>query len=380
MKKRTHFLLLLICISFLSCNKAPKNQATPISDIDTDFPVTEKLEFKPFNKYDILEIGFCMIDDSTLWFVNEGKYDFGSCYNLNTGEKLSIVASKGRAAYELTYLDAFNMVGDSVQFHTNRNMIKTFAKQDIINNVPISDRKFSVITAPDSIKVYRMVKLPNGSVLTTLQPALYGFEKENTNEFNQKTVAIFNNKEANSYEIINYESFDIKKAEGSELPANELIKCAYTDGDIVVKDNDMAIFSVSHQFIIYTFDINTGNIVNEKRYTKMQREKSRDTSSMSTTMTTVTTMNDKQIDIHSIKTNNKYILCSVEGYFSKDDKDSKLCKEAIFVFDCQLNPIRKFDLPNRENGYYTISNDCKSVYFCEFNEEGLTLHKADLNI
>ncbi len=55
-------------------------------------------------------------------------------------------------------------------------------------------------------------------------------------------------------------------------------------------------------------------------------------------------------------------------------------KEAIFVFDWQLNPIKKFDLPDRKNGYYGLSNNGRSVYFCEFNEDGLTLYKADLNI
>ena len=62
------------------------------------------------------------------------------------------------------------------------------------------------------------------------------------NEFNQKSIAIFNNKEAKFYETINYESFDIGKAKDMELSANDLIKCAYADGSIEVKGNDMAVF------------------------------------------------------------------------------------------------------------------------------------------
>ena len=86
MKTNAQLLLLLISLSFFSCNSAVKNQAAPISNIDTDFPITEELEFTPFNKFDILEIGGCMIDDSILWFVRRGEDDddFGSCYNLNT--------------------------------------------------------------------------------------------------------------------------------------------------------------------------------------------------------------------------------------------------------------------------------------------------------
>ena len=75
-----------------------------------------------------------------------------------------------------------------------------------------------------------MVKLPNGFVLATLMPAFSESEKVEMNEFNQKSIAIFNNKEAKFYETINYESFDIGKAKDMELSANDLIKCAYADG------------------------------------------------------------------------------------------------------------------------------------------------------
>ena len=377
MKTNAQLLLLLISLSFFSCNSAVKNQAAPISNIDTDFPITEELEFTTFNKFDILEIGCCMIDDSILWFVRRGEDDddFGSCYNLNTGEKLSIIASKGRAANELIGLEDFQIIGDSVQLYAYPNMIKTFAKKEIIANVPMGERTFSVTIVPDSIWVRRMVKLPNGSVLATIIPALSESEQTEINEFNKKSVTIFNNEEANSYETINYGSFDLEKAKGMELPANDLIKCAYADGCIAIKGNDMAAFSVCHQFILYTFDIKSGNVVNEKRYTEMQRVESRD--EMSTSLSTI---NNRQIEIETMQTNDKYIICSVRGFFNEKDEELRQFSEAIFVFDWELNPIKKFDLPYRKNGYYTVSNDGSAVYFRESNEDGLSLYKADLNI
>lgn len=375
MKTNAQLLLLLICISFGSCNSTVKNQIIPILNIDTDFPVTEKLEFKLYNKYDILKDGFCMIEDSILWSIKDREDDFGACYNLNTGERLSSIASRGRAANELTELEDFQIIGDSVQFYVYPNMVKTFAKRDIINNVPMGERRFSVTIVPDSILVRRMAKLPNGSILATIMPASVEFEQVKLNEYNEKSIAILNNKEANFYETINYESFDLEKAKGLELSANDLIKCAYADGCIAIKDNDMAVFSVSHQFILYTFDIKNGNVVNEKRYTKMKRTESRDEM-----FTSLSTINDRQIEIESIKLNDKYILCDVRGYFSKEDEDSKRYKEAIFVFDWDLNPVKKFDLPYRKNVYYTVSNDGSAVYFRENNEDGLSLYKADLNI
>lgn len=377
MRTSTQLLLLLISISFFSCTNTVKNQTAPISNIDTDFLITEKLELEPFNTYNILNQGGCMIDDSILWYLEEGKYDFGSCYNLHTGEKLSTIASKGRAANELIQIDGFNIVGDSVLLYTDRNRtIKAFSKKDIIDNVPMGERKFSITTAPDSIWVSQMTKLSDGSVLATIMPALFEYQKNaNINENNKKSIVIFNNKKANFYETIKYESFDVGKAKGAELAANDLIKSAYSNSHIGIKGNDMAVFSVSDQFILYTFDLNSGDVINEKRYTKMQRTVEADKSFVS-----FETMNDRLLSIRSIKLNDKYILCQANGYFSEEDKNSRIGKEAIFVFDWELNPIKKFNLPKRENGYYTISNDGSLVYFLEYNEKGLTLYKADLNI
>lgn len=137
----------------------------------------------------------------------------------------------------------------------------------------MGERQFSLTTIPDSILVSRMTKLPNGSVLATIRPSIFEYEQTKMNEFNQKSIAIFNDKEVNSYETIDYENFDIKKAGDKELSSNDLVKIAYSDGHIEIRNNDMAVFSVSNQFILYTFDINDGNVLNEKIYTKMQRIK-----------------------------------------------------------------------------------------------------------
>lgn len=373
MKKNTRFLLLLIGISLLSCNNTMKKSITPISSFSTDFPITERLKFDFFNKYNILERGFCVIDDSILWHFKNGRHDFGSCYDLNTRKKLSVIAYRGTSTNELSNLDWFNIIGDSLLFYVGQNTIKTCSKKDIINNVPIENRTFSVITAPDSILVSQMTKLPNGSALVTIRPAINKFEKEKRNEINKKTIAIFNNNKIKSYETIKYDSFDVEEATKNQIDANDLIKWTYAQGIIAIKDNNTAVFSAFNQFILYTFDLNIGNVSNEKRYTKILR----DGEEMSFTST-----NDMLLNIRSIKVNDKYILCQVYGYFSEEDKEVKLQKEAIFVFDWNLNPIKKFDLPEteRKDGYYTISNDCNSAYFCESNDGGITLHKADLNI
>lgn len=89
--------------------------------------------------------------------------------------------------------------------------------------------------------------------------------------------------------------------------------------------------------------------------------------------------NDIEVDL--MESNDKYILCLVSGYFSKEDKELEQQKKAILVFDWGLNPIKRFDLSNIKNSRrIIISADCKSIYISEFTEEGLILTKADLNI
>lgn len=372
MKRKSQFLLFVISLFFIGCNNGGKKSITLISNIGTDFSTSEKLEFKPFNKYNIPGEGFCVIEDSVLWNFNDGKEDIGYCYHLNTGDKLSVIASKGFAENELKELAEFYITNNSVVLFEDRNIIKTFAKKDILNNIPLENRKVSVTVAPNNILSHKMAKLPNGSTLATIRPP-FEAEKEKMDDINNKSVVIFNNNDIKSYETINYDSFDIEEATNKQIDANELIKWTYAQGNILVKDNNIAAFSASHQFILYTLDLNTGDVVNEKRYTKLLR----DNGEMSFTST-----NDMNLNINAMKANDKYILCLVRGYLSDEDKESKLPKEEIFVFDWNLTPIKKFELPDSEGkyGYYTISNDCHSVYFCEYNRDEISLYKADLNL
>lgn len=69
----------------------------------------------------------------TLYYgsVEENEENFGFCYDLNTGKKLSTIASRGRAANELTELEDFQIIGDSVQLYAYPNMIKLSARETL---------------------------------------------------------------------------------------------------------------------------------------------------------------------------------------------------------------------------------------------------------
>ena len=372
--KKNPLLLLLVSISLFSCNNTVKKSISPLSNLNTDFPVSETLEFTPLNKYTVVEGGFCIIADSVLWHFEDNGDDFGSCYNLNTGEKISTIASVGTSANELTALERFDIVGDLILLSPNRTTTKTFLKKEILDNVPVKNRTVTITTVPDSILVRQTKKLPNGSILATIRPP-FEFEKNKINAINNNSIVIFNENEAKAYETIKYDSHEIKKATDREIATNDLLKWSYAQGFIKTKGNDMAIFSVNNQFILYTFDLNNGKVVNEKRYTKIMRD------GMEGSFTTI---NDMNIEIVEMESNDKYIICMVDGYFNEENKNPETIKNTIFVFDWKLNPIKKFDLPEQEDkrSYYLLSNDCNSVYFCQYDEyeEELTLHKAAFNL
>lgn len=385
MRKKTIQSLLasFIGLALFSCNDAGK---FPLSNIDTDFAVVEKLDFQLYKQLTVKQDNFMddlittcninVIDDSVLWFVEpltDEDYDACICYSLNTGESLATTASMGTAPQEMEGLTGFKIAGDSVYFYEGLNTIKTFSKQEILRDIPMEDRKVCVTTFPDSVWVSRMTKLPNGSVIATIRPP-FEFEKNNVNEINKNSVVVWNGQEMKGYQTIDYDSFDVKKRKRTEIPANDLIKWTYAQGFIETQGNDLAVIASSDQFMLYTFDLTTGKVLNEKRYSPIQYS-NEEFCFLST--------NNMQQCILALQVNNKYIVCKVGGYFNAEDKEYEVYKEAIFVFDWDLNPIKRFDLPDLgEKGYFSISNDARSVYFNDYSGEVfiLTLYQADLKL
>lgn len=368
MKKKLPILAILIAVIFAGC-KSEKNKYA-ISDLNADFTATENLDFKYFKKYDIPTNGMCHISDSILWHLGgSDRSILGSCYDINSGEKLSAIAMFGKANYEFTEFPAVRFMKDSIQFSQKKNTIKTFAIKDIIENKPMNERPFSTITTPDSICVGGMIKLQNGSVVATIMPPVFSDKFNNKNNINNNSIAILNNSEVNAYQTINFESYNIKDTSNNEkMDISDKIRLAYAQGQIATKGNDLAVFSVQKQFILYTFDLNNKNIVKEKKYTQIQDSGSE---------MTLVENNDKKMEIYFLNANDNYIFCHVRGYLTEAEE----LKEAIFVFDWELNPIKRFNLPKKNNSYCLLSGDCKYVYlFKEDANYGIEVSKADLNL
>lgn len=379
MKKNRLILLLFIMISFFSCSNADKNQIILNSDISTDFPISSKLDFKRFNKYNLqaASIKDCIIEDSTLWITTMlDPNNFGYCFNLNTGKELSVIANRGKAANEFLVMYKAVISGDSIQLYSGINEIKTFAKKDIIENKPMYERNYSYIAPPDTLFTSNQIKLADGSVLATVATDKISYSDFTVGgghnpdaEFNEESVAVFNNDKVNLYETIKYDSFN-SEGDASEKEKNMALKYSYSASHIGLNDNDMAIFALRSKLILYTFNLNNKKVVKEKRYGKITVGKS-------------WIKDDMDLITHSIKCSDKYIVCIVSGYLNEKDKESKILKDAILVFDWALNPIKRFDLEEKEgikrNNYF-ISEDCNAVYFYEEQEDGITLFKSDLGL
>lgn len=375
MKKISLFTFFVICTAFLSCKGCSESEITSISNIETDFPVSEKLEFNNFNEYDIVNDNI-IIEDSILWsFGEKDPSNFGFCYNLNTKEKISTIIMRGRASYEFIQTPSVRIVGDSVHFTTGLRQltVKTFSKKDILENKLMAERVFSVTHIPNTISTnHNLVKLPNGNIFAKIDPA-YTNKLNEDYEHNAKSVVVFNDNHINSYDIIDYDSFGIKNVQ-TDKEIKDMIKRTYALGQISVKGSEMAALFVGGQFILYTLDLEKGKILNEKRYSKLQYIKTRHGGGIA---------NDMGLMILSMKSNDKYILCTVAGYFNEEDKKLNKRRLSLFVFDWNLNPLKRFDLPESSDELtvdYIIPIDCNAIYSCYSTDNGLVLSRADLNI
>lgn len=369
MKKTLSLLLTLFVFSGITLNA--QKTTFPISEIGKDFPTSQKVTFKLRKSFEV-ECAGLLLQNNTLWCFSEDSQEIGFCYDMNTGEKISVIDLQGANPDNWQELTAYDFVGDSIML-CFKNTIKTFAQKDILNNVPVEKRKGSVIQLPNTLLYSNISKLPDGTVLTTISPAIFENEKSKEGGINNNSVVLFNGKELKGFQTINYNSFNLKDPTPKQTPTNELIKWTYAQGNVCTPNCQKAVFSLDNQFILYTLDLNTGKVLHEKRYTEIQRE---DVEEMS-----FVTINELRLSISQLEANDKYIVCLADGYFNPEDKIAQKRQIAIFVFDWNLKPVKRIDLPSdNPEIFYLIDSECKSVYSAGFGEEGLEIHQANLNL
>ena len=96
----------------------------------------------------------------------------------------------------------------------------------VVDGMDLSDLAAAVADLP----------MPDGTVLATVRPAVFEFEKAFSNALNQKSIVLFGENGVKGYDVIDYDSFDLGDAAETEFPANDLVKWNYAQGCIGVKD------------------------------------------------------------------------------------------------------------------------------------------------
>ncbi len=396
MKKRYRFLWLLFGIFIFDSHLAVCSSPPTRLDMKRDFTVVEKVELKPFKTYDGLKAWHTWIIDGSLLYVidHDPWNDLGTCYDFDTGKKLSVLAKHGKAPYELSDKISYKTIHVTKDFivfvpaetiaktvsrkavYTRENAIKVFAKKDMINNVPLKDRKVIIPAFPDSVWVEQATILPNGAIVAIMPPPapdLQKLEKDARTGMEKKTLMVLGQKGVTYHETLPGDGFpEYNPSLGSKFTPYVTMKRSNARGLFRTRGNDMAVFAVDGQFMLYTFDFNSGKVKNVKRYTDILPLNGGNEVG-----------NDMGLRVVCLEVTDNHIFCLVSGYFSEADKQSKTDRSAIFVFDWNLKPIKKFELSKLTKGYYTIPMDGSAVYFKQLdkeNDKNTLLYKADLKI
>ena len=396
MTKRCRFLWLLFGIFIFDSHLAVCSSPPTRLNMNTDFTVVEKVELKPFKTYDGLKAWHTWIIDGSLLYVidHDPWNDLGTCYDFDTGKKLSVLAKHGKAPYELSDKISYKTIHVTKDFivfvpaktiaktvsnkyiPVRENAIKVFAKKDMINNVPVKDRKVIIPAFPDSVWVEQATILPNGAIVAIMPPPapdLQKLEKDARTGMEKKTLMVLGQKGVTYHETLPGDGFpEYNPSLGSKFTPYVTMKRSNARGLFRTRGNDMAVFAVDGQFMLYTFDFNSGKVKNVKRYTDILPLNGGNEVG-----------NDMGLRVVCLEVTDNHIFCLVSGYFSEADKQSKTDRSAVFVFDWNLKPIKKFELPKLTKGYYTIPMDGSAVYFKQVdkeNDKNTLLYKADLKI
>lgn len=379
--KKLFLLPLLILPFLLSCNGSRKNaNSNEPRNIYEDFSALEKLDFKHFNNYEIVTntVVKCMVEDTLLWVISLNPMNnFGTCLNLNTGEEYSTIMNMGRASNE--FLDFYNafLTRDSIHVISGDNQVKTFAKKDVVERIPLGERYFSHITPPKSKYVQYISPAADGSYIGTLANnktshtissgfAISASPFPHNDDFTSESLFLLNKDSVISYESIDYDSFGFDISESDRKKA--CLKHAYANSSYDLHSDGRAVFALKKIPVIYIYDFESKKVVAEKRYGNFNIENDY-------------LCNDMAISSTSIKCTDKYIYCSFNAYLSDEDIKTETKKGVLLVYDWDLNPVKMFEVPELEfyNNCY-ISEDGTAAYYMKEVEEGFELQKAELDI
>lgn len=352
---RKNYLLFLLLLA--SCATAPKSVDTfTLEDIDKDFPKTDTIALTHRGTFNILPMIYSfMIQDSVMFSFEENPENFGYCYSINCGEKLSVILNKGKAKNEMSNLFHANIriFKDSIQFtDTNLSNMTTFSVKDIITK-PIGDREFSIVDGSKFMSPSYFMKVDNNIIFGNTD---VGCDHPNANYF------IYDGDSVTYLKEIKKEIFEME--ENSEYILNR-VRMSFTPRYASHKNRVATVDNAG--IMLKVIDVDKKTVETERNYNKFNYDYLAKTSNG---------LNTKMISCNSEK-----IYClSVKSIKQEngEDRSKKRYECFIFTFDWKLNPLKKHYIGtfSSQNSRYYLSENGKKVYLMTLNDEKQELFEA----
>lgn len=353
---RKYFLPFLLILA--SCASSDTKQIeVVIHDIDVDFPTADTITIpsSPIQTFYINSlIGSIHIKDSVIYIRDINPINLGSCYSLNSGNKLSTMINRGNAANEMQFAN-FEIIGDSVIFINERDrIIKTFSINDILTK-PMGNRGFSQIRIPDSIQAPQLIKERGDKIFgvytgtkNNLDKMYFTIDGNGVSFFGEIREELFEPRDENILTVVKMS------------PIFHFMRmCNYGDKNIVANCEGISIQIV---------DSNKKTIDYERHYNKYEVKEPN-------------VHPKSNYGTYSVHCNNEYVFCKVSKRNKVKSKAEgvRIDDNYILVFDWKLNPVKKYYFSLTEDLYrMKISDDCKTFYLLKLEDEKQELFQCQL--
>lgn len=351
MKKLLYTFVILIS----SCASSVQQDKNRLHDLDTDFPVADTITLNPILKQtfeNMSNINNFIVRDTIMYCFENNDDNFGYCYGINSGVKLSTIINKGKANNEMTSIVTKNnmFIDDSIQFiDTKSRIIKIFSINDILTK-PMNERVFSTYKLPDEIiNTFNFTKYNN---------IILGTSDYIDDTINYKYFTLENGK-VSLFGNVKKEIFE------PEMELNRAIISGVFNITNFTNHNEKFAVANFHGIVLQVIDVNKKIVKYDRYYQKFKIEESDGViKTMPTDYKTI-----------SIGCDEKYIYCQV-----RKSARGEINGKIILVFDWELNPIKKYFIrPHAldKNRFY-ISKDSKSLYYLTTEDEKPKLYENKL--
>lgn len=366
---RKNLSLFILLTLLLSCGSGNKNEIT-IYNLEKDFPTVDTLTSTIVQNFNILGgISYFFVRDSVIYIMERNPDDLGHCYNLETGEKLSTIITRGKATNELQGVPPFTkfLGKDSIQFIDERSqLVKVVSINDILTK-QAGDRILTTSKLPQSINSSSYLKINGDSIVGSIDPfqndskeLLFIYDGKDLTQFGEANRGIFKT-EFNLFNIFNPQKLSDKNIKNI---LRTQIEC----------HNNKLVTINKKGVLLEIYDLKTKTSI-ERYYNHIKVKQTEENAINSK----CTKYEDYFIcNAFCNDDNIYYVISQSDRLKAKKDEPANII---ILKYDWQLNPVKKYHVTsvNINDIRFNMSEDCKSFYILDVAGENhdLSVYKLD---